>query len=396
VRVLVVSHAMVQDASRARWKRLAERHSAEVTLIVPMHWESIWFGVLRTWEPAPVEGGGFRVIPLPVTNSRKWGAYIFRSLDARLRTLRPDVIYVGQEETTLVLQQMILYRRLWARNAKLLFFSWNNLHVPQERLRARLRWRNVRRSADAAIAGNSEVAQVLRGAGFAKPLIVQTEIGVDEKEFRPDETARARVRAELGLKGFVIGFVGRLVVDKGVTELVEAALALPGQWLLMLVGDGRLRREVEARFTQHGLTNRLRLLGEQPIDAMPRYFQAMDVLVLPSRTMPNWKEQFGLVLAQAMACDVPVIGSSSGAIPEVIGEAGLVFPEGDISALRNCLQRLMADAIFRGELAQQGFERALAKYSATALADETHIFFQQLLSQSPRPQEAQSYCLRRG
>jgi glycosyltransferase involved in cell wall biosynthesis len=97
----------------------------------------------------------------------------------------------------------------------------------------------------------------------------------------------------------------------------------------------------------------------------------MDCLVLPSRTTPDWKEQFGLVLAQAMLCGVPVIGSDSGAIPETIGEAGLLFPEGDTDALAAHIRRLMQRPEMRAELAAVGRRWGSARYSATALAAET-------------------------
>jgi len=176
----------------------------------------------------------------------------------------------------------------------------------------------------------------------------------------------------------VVGFAGRLVNAKGLQDLFLALENLVGDWSLLVVGDGELRPELEAQAQANKW--RARFVGYVGIDDMPQYFSAMDCLVLPSRTMPDWKEQFGLVLAQAMACRVPVIGSSSGAIPEVIEDAGLIFPERDVEALRHCLQKLMDDEPYRQGLAQKGYERALAKYSATGLADETYLLFQKLLA----------------
>ena len=71
-----------------------------------------------------------------------------------------------------------------------------------------------------------------------------------------------------------------------------------------------------------------------PSTEVPAVLRALDVLVLPSLTTPSWKEQFGRVLQEAMACAIPVVGSDSGEIPHVIGDAGLVTPEGDAAALR--------------------------------------------------------------
>ena len=84
--------------------------------------------------------------------------------------------------------------------------------------------------------------------------------------------------------------------------------------------------------------------GQVPSTEIPRLLNELDVLVLPSLTRRNWKEQFGRILIEAMACEVPVVGSSSGEIPHLIADAGLVFPEGDVEALRDALCKLMQDA----------------------------------------------------
>jgi len=379
MRLVVVSHALVQEGSWARWRRLAERHPVEVHLLVPSRWENAWFGQRTVWRPGVVLEGRFAVQPLPVVHHCSWGTYLFASLDARLRRLRPDVIYCVQEELTLVLQQMILYRGLWAARSRLAFFSWNNLGVAGSRWWQRAFWGRTCEGTDMAIAGNSEVVGVLRRAGYTKPIAVQTEIGVDENVFFPDP-ARGRLRrATLGLHGFVVGFAGRLTEAKGILDLVDASLQLPGDWQLLLVGDGELRPGIEARFASLGKPDRLRCTGQVKLDEMPDLLRAMDCLVLPPRTTPAWKEQFGLVLAQAMACGVPVIGSDSGAIPGVIADAGLIFPEGDASVLRAALQRLMSDEGLRQDLAQRALKRCLGKYSATALANETYETFTRLL-----------------
>ena len=111
---------------------------------------------------------------------------------------------------------------------------------------------------------------------------------------------------------------------------------------------------------------------------MPAFYQMLDVFVLPSRTMPNWKEQFGRVLIEAMACAVPVVGSSSGEIPQVIGAAGLVFPEGDLGALGGCLARLQAEPDERRRLGQAGRERVLAQFTMGEIAERTVKVYQAL------------------
>ena len=112
---------------------------------------------------------------------------------------------------------------------------------------------------------------------------------------------------------------------------------------------------------------------------MPAYLTGLDVLVLPSRTRPNWKEQFGRVLVEAMACGVPVIGSTCGEIPQVIGDAGLVFPEEDVNALREALLHLQRDDNLRRDLAERGRARVLSHYTQKQVAAATVDVYRQMM-----------------
>ena len=116
-----------------------------------------------------------------------------------------------------------------------------------------------------------------------------------------------------------------------------------------------------------------------PHEQVARYLNTLDTLALPSLTTPTWKEQFGHVLIEAMACGVPVIGSSSGAIPELIGDAGLIFPEGDIAALRAAIISLQTNLCQRSELARAGRKRVLEHYTHDRIAAANAEFFAQVL-----------------
>ncbi len=106
----------------------------------------------------------------------------------------------------------------------------------------------------------------------------------------------------------------------------------------------------------------------------------LDVLVLPSSTTPVWKEQFGRVLVEAMACRVAVIGSDSGAIPEVVGGAGMIFPEGNAAALCEKLSELIRTPALREQLAEAGYQRVLANYTQERIAEKSTEFYRQLVA----------------
>jgi glycosyltransferase involved in cell wall biosynthesis len=149
-------------------------------------------------------------------------------------------------------------------------------------------------------------------------------------------------------------------------------------WRLLVVGDGSEREQFEQRLTAAGLSDRVVFTGAINFDLVPEYFHQMDMLVLPTETKKRIREQFGRVLVEAMASGVPVIGSTCGAIPEVIGDAGLVFREGDADALAGELRRMLSDEDLRDRLVVAGLEQ-VKQYSWERVAEKTYELFRQVL-----------------
>jgi len=112
---------------------------------------------------------------------------------------------------------------------------------------------------------------------------------------------------------------------------------------------------------------------------VPAELRRLDALALPSHTTRGWKEQFGRVLIEAMSCGVPVIGSSSGEIPNVIGDAGLIYPEGDVRALAATIGRLAAQPALYADLARRGRARVLERYTQAALARQYYEVYRTML-----------------
>lgn len=215
---------------------------------------------------------------------------------------------------------------------------------------------------------------MLRDKGYAGPLRIIPQFGVDPDLFSPTERPPQHE--------FTVGYAGRLVAEKGLHTLVNALATLGGSWRLLLCGAGPLRQELEARCAVLSLGDRVLFCGHLPTARMPELYGQMDVLVLPSLTRPNWKEQFGRALVEAMACGVAVVGSDSGEIPHVIGEAGLLFPEGDARALARALTTLRDDPVRRQELGLRGRQRVLAHFTQARVAAETVSFYRFLLQTS--------------
>jgi len=174
------------------------------------------------------------------------------------------------------------------------------------------------------------------------------------------------------------------VAEKGIDTLIDAVARLvqvksPRPLYLRIIGAGPAEATLRARVQQVEVRARVEFLPPAPPAQIARQMAELDALVLPSRTTPFWKEQLGRVLLEAMATGVPVIGSDSGAILEVIGDAGLIFREGDPAALAERLRQLMADPALMESLSRRGVERAEGVYSQRVLAARTVEFYRQIL-----------------
>jgi glycosyltransferase involved in cell wall biosynthesis len=368
--IVVVDHSFVNTSHRKRWKFLSERHDVSVTLIVPRVWYSNWFGEEVEYRPDRVSDGKYEVRTLPTTSKRDWMKYFFISQDLGFRSIDPDLVHVQYAPMALIHHQVLIYKKLWGSDIKYTFFTMDALGVPRERLDQRARWNHLKRSADAAFGHYHGCRESLREGGFEDPIYLQTSYGVDEDLFTPREDVRARIRNRFDFdEEFVIGFVGRLDSDKGLDDLLDAVPLNGINWSLLLVGDGEMREETERIIRENNWENRVKMTGRVPHEDVAKYMQAMDCYVLGSKTRDYWIDTFPRTVVQAMACEVPVIGSDSGAIPFQVRDAGLLYPEGNVEQLRNRIYRLAEDADLRLELAERGRAQAVERFGQRALAD---------------------------
>lgn len=296
---------------------------------------------------------------------------LYGTLTFGLRRFRPDILHVEEEPDSLAALQVCLARRTCAPAARLVFHTWQN--VARERgpgVRAVLR--TTLGAATAVLCATPEAERVARQLGFRGPTRAILPQGVDPVRFAPTAVPPPPGR-------FTVGYVGRLAPEKGCDLLVEAAAALGPPCSLTIVGHGPERATLERRASERRASDRVRFLGPVDHASLPGHLSGFDVLVLPSRTTATWKEQFGRVLAEAMACQVPVVGSDSGAIPWVIGDAGLVFPEGDAAGLADRLRTLRDDRTLRLELGRRGRARAVREFAEDRLGEQTAAFYRELV-----------------
>jgi glycosyltransferase involved in cell wall biosynthesis len=237
--------------------------------------------------------------------------------------------------------------------------------------------------ADAVLARSAGAADVARRKGFTGPVRVVGN-AVDPDLFRPSDRAEARRRLGLG-GGFLVGYVGRLAAGKGLLDLVDALARCPDDVGLVLAGSGPDEDEVRRRAHAAGLAGRVTFLPRRPREELTTVMNALDALALVSRSTPTWKEQFGRVIVEAHACAVPVIGSDSGAIPEVVGEGGLIVPEGDPAAVAAAIGRLRDDPGLAGRLGAAGRRRVEERWTWERVAAQTRDLYLDVLGHGERP-----------
>ncbi len=357
MKVVIVAHAAIRSANRTVYRRLAAR-GHDVTLLVPHRWKSVLGGRLHP-EPEPVDS------PLRVVVRRRFGKshsnlfFFLTGIDEFVS--RNTAIYVDQDPAGLMAYQSAIAAR--KRGAGLVILSIQNILKRYPQPFAAMQ-RYVFSRASGALAVSRECEETIRKRGFTRPVNI-FNFGYDLKPF--DSARRAEVRAEFGIDGFAVGFVGRLVPEKGVDLLLRAIAAVP-ETSVVIGGDGPLMRELQALALELGIERRTKFLGNLLPESALDVIGALDVCVLPSRTLGNWKEQFGRVVVEAMGLGVVAIGSSSGAIPDTIGDAGLIFREDDVDGLILALRNTL-DPGLRAKLLEAGFARMRNEYSIDAVTD---------------------------
>ena len=203
--------------------------------------------------------------------------------------------------------------------------------------------------------------------------------GVDVQVFKFDVSARRSLRARFGWDDTIpiVGYLGRFVPEKGLTTLMRALESVRQPWRALFVGGGPMQAELTAFAAAH--SGRVHVATGVTHDGVPAHLSAMDVLCAPSETTLRWREQFGRMLIEAMACGVPVAASRSGEIPHVIGDAGALLPEREPAAWTRALDDLLGAPEQRRELASRGLTRVHERFALPVAARAHLAFFEELL-----------------
>ena len=355
-RLLVVSPSCIEGVNRAVYRLLATHYHQDIHLVIP---ENIRVGA-EVRQPSPVDHE-----PFPTSLLEFRGAHSrlqrCRGFAGLMEEYRPTHVLVESDPATALTREAVRFSSL--SQAKVWVLTCEN----QERSYLRESWEWLRKGKllfamgggvtwwflvktrpkiDQVFTISSDGTKAISNLGFAGR-VTQIPLGFDPLLFyiqNPEKVAVTRKR--LGLHSTTIAYFGRLVPEKGLDFLISVLSSLKEfSWQFLLDRFENYRTpytdQVQAQLKSVGLENRV-VYFDAGHSEIPDYMNAADVVVLPSYSTAKFKEQYGRVLAEAMACGKLVVGSTCGAIPELIGDGGLVFPERNERALNEILRKIMS------------------------------------------------------
>ena len=374
-RLLTIGHSYCVTLNRRLADEIARRGEWDVTAVGPARFLGD-FG-WHVLEPGPAEACA--IVAVPVYCSRRVPVMLY---SRRLRAVlsQPwDLVHCWEEPYVAAAAQVA---RWMPRGTPLVFATFQNIaksYPPP------FNWieRYAMARADGIVAFGHTVFDVLRQRGFTRVPARVIPPGVDVSHFVPDLHARAAVRRELGWQDDVpvVGFLGRLVREKGISLLTGVLDRLTAPWRALFVGSGPLEADLQAWARRY--PGRAVLQPAVGHDQVARYLNAMDVLAAPSQTTERWREQFGRMLIEAFACGVPVVASDSGEIPHVVGDAGIVVGEQDADAWRHTLEHLLTNPARRHDLGERGRRRAADLFAWSVVAAQHLDFFESIIDARP-------------
>ena len=364
MRVLRIYHAGRDRAHRARDRALADL-GVDVTLVVPSAWPGSGDEVALSEEPFPV-------VEVPVNRPGDVNRWSLTDPTSVAR-LAPDVDLVdlhAEPFSTVVAQA-----RSWLPPARpVVGYTAQNL---DKRLPPPFAQREL--AGFGRLAGlypcSRQAASVANGKGF-RGLLEVLPLGWPP-QLRPGRQSSTDPNVQLAL-------VGRLQPEKGVLDAVRilAHLQSVRPARLLLVGDGPEHGPARELAHALGVGDRLEVRPWLDASALAEVYAASHVVLVPSRRTARWVEQYGRVVVEAQATGAVVAAYATGSLPEVVGEAGLLAPEGEHEALTRQLVDVLNDRSRYALLQQRGFARA-EQATWTAIARAQLAFYEAAIDAGP-------------
>lgn len=366
LRVLRIARGSLTPALRGRERAIAKTFpDIDLEVITTTRWKEN--GVDTTWMPDDL----FPVYPINGVVRQHIQLFFYDPFPivAALKRHRPHIIDIDHEPYSIPCAEIVTIRDLISPDTPIVMQTAQNILKRYPPPFSSLERRALRAVAG-AYACNLEAMDVLTIKGYSG-VVRLVPFGVDIDRFpfvmRPERNTP------------VIGYVGRLIEGKGLEILADALAGLEHEtWRCVIVGDGPERESIAGDFNKAGLRDRVEFTGPLLYESVPQAMAGMDILAIPTVTTKTICEQFGRVIVEAMASGLPVIGSTCGAIPQVIGDAGIIVPEKDPIELAAAIKQLLHDKQKRHQLALAGRKHVEENYTWTAAAKKIVDLYQEV------------------
>ncbi|MEI8349018.1 MAG: glycosyltransferase [Candidatus Omnitrophota bacterium] len=381
---MLIYHHGALKSSMFLYDALANIAGIELFVVVPEKIKVDTVYEATEWlTPAHVRSHQrYELISVPLKDPARYNlGFDNKKMWLAIRAKKPDIIHVLDEPYSQFLFETIFLKLTACFRSRVIFYGYDNLPLQIAGLRSSLRWRFVRSQLAGGVVANKEALENIRKEGFSKDKPLERIFwGVPTELFKPMD--KEVLRKELSLNHeFIIGYIGRLLSEKGISVLLEAMRQLSHGMVCLIIGNGVMKSELKERAKEPILQGRVLICDAMEPERLVKYLNCMDVLVLPSLTTSQWKEQYGRVISEAMACGIPVVGSDSGAIPEVIGNCGFVTRENDAVALAAAILKIIEDHDLRKLFIKKSLVRVETELSTQVMSNKFNIFYQSILRQ---------------
>lgn len=368
MKILIISKSFLAVSSHKVLEELAAAKGVDLILLSPRKFKG-----KRAEQVRP---RGYKIIYQNLIFPGSFHLSFYRRAKILVKQIKPDLILIDDEPYNLVTFQFASIGQKF--RIKTIFVCLQTIFKKYPFL-FNFFEKSVFKKAAGAVALTQSARQLLLKRGFQNPIAV-IPYSVDPELFRPAESPALKVK--LGLKNeFVIGYFGRLVLEKGLEILAGAVAQLPGEipWRVLMVGSGNYKNKLLRKIRALKIRDKFIFIDSVGSWQVAEYLNCLDVLVLPSYETRRWHEQFGRILIEAMSSEVAVIGADSGQIPQVLARAGLTFKQNDSGDLKEKLLLLMKNPQTKNALAQAGRQLTLENFHPQRCAGKFYNFFQEIL-----------------
>lgn len=371
MRVLIIDNLAVASSRRHLYRFSAKQFGEPIHLLVPESWREQ--GVVTKCEEE--NDDNLKVYKSPFIFGYRHQRVVYLRLKKIIYTVKPEIIFINSEPENFNTFHLVRTVKKYFPKTKLACASWRNIDYKSNPYPYKFGWINrllesyTKKRIDICFVYSHTTEGLMKELASWNVVYIPPALNCEDFQFVPKQPSPEA-------DTFLVGYLGRLSYEKGVDILIRAIAQTEKNIRGYIVGDGPEKNKLKILAEELGISDRIRWDDAVSFKDVPSVLRNFDVLVLPSRSTKIWKEQFGRVLIEAMAVGVPIIGSKSGEIPNVIGECGLLFKEESENELVDAINKIKDDHENRKRLIKRGREKVEQEYNIIRAANSILNGFQ--------------------